>query len=90
MNKQTGMLFWLLFYVIVLFVKNYEKIKNTGYLASSVDQYAIALAQALSLTSEQQKTMQLAAREAVKQFSDEAFAKQFSNAINTTVFEQKP
>eukprot|EP00019_Armaparvus_languidus_P009645 CAMPEP_0168581046 /NCGR_PEP_ID=MMETSP0420-20121227/1163_1 /TAXON_ID=498008 /ORGANISM="Pessonella sp." /LENGTH=228 /DNA_ID=CAMNT_0008615287 /DNA_START=426 /DNA_END=1108 /DNA_ORIENTATION=- len=57
--------------------------KQTGYLASSVDQYAIALAQALSLTSEQQKTMQLAAREAVKQFSDESFAKQFSNAINT-------
>lgn len=55
--------------------------KRTGYLASSVDTFAAAMNEALSLKPEKAKQIRIRARESTSRFSDETFNLCFKKAI---------
>ena len=54
---------------------------QTGFLATTVDQYAVALHQALTMPAAQAAHMRRAARQSAQRFSDEVFAQSFRDTI---------
>ena len=57
----------------------------TGFLATTVDEYAVALHAALTLPAAEAARMRRAAQESAKRFSDEVFAKSFHEVLQSNI-----
>lgn len=68
-------------------VKVGENAQCTGYLASTVDEYASAIVNVLSIAASDREKMAVGARKAAAAFSDEAFEAAFLSALSKLLDE---
>jgi len=60
-------------------------LQATGYLASTTDEYASALVNALCISDKEREKMCTAARRSIERFSESSFDAAFANALNGIV-----
>lgn len=63
--------------------------RKTGFLASTAEEYADAIHQALSLDAKEAQTMREKASKSAMRFSDQVFVDSFKNIIVTTKMLEK-
>ena len=63
-------------------------LQATGYLASTVDEYASALVNALCISDREREKMCLAARASIERFSEKTFDESFANALERVLATQ--